>query len=194
MAVSAVADPPELHSGNICMYWPHGFYCVFVAVAQSAVCSSNWTIYGHLPSPVLPKLLFISCLISLRSSLSCSLINDFFKLPYSSLHPPWLLHLAFFPSCPPAVLLSLYFFSPVVTSLLGHIFRHLFFFFFSFLAVTCYLSCYELLSFLILSLLPVVLLKCCFTLAALFMYGSGSFIYRASCFLVCPVKGMEDVA
>lgn len=132
MAVSAVADPPELHSGNICMYWPHGFYCVFVAVAQSAVCSSNWTIYGHLPSPVLPKLLFISCLISLRSSLSCSLINDFFKLPYSSLHPPWLLHLAFFPSCPPAVLLSLYFFSPVVTSLLGHIFRHLFFFFFFF--------------------------------------------------------------
>lgn len=85
MHVSAVVDP-EL---EISVCTDLIAFTVFLFLLQSAVCNSKGRVYSAQSCS--SKALVYFCIIRQSFILSCSLISDFSKLPYSLLHPLWLL-------------------------------------------------------------------------------------------------------
>lgn len=176
MHVSAVVDP-EL---EISVCTDLIAFTVFLFLLQSAVCNSKGRVYSAQSCS--SKALVYFCIIRQSFILSCSLISDFSKLPYSLLHPLWLLQriqlISFF--LPQHFLLLGFFFFlipppnphslcfPLVAMLcLGYLLRHFYFCCHLFIAVFCP----ALPSFLVLSsYIPEIwMLKCCF--------HSGSFVF-----------------
>lgn len=155
-------------------------FTVVLLLLQAAVCNSKGRVYSARSCS--SKALVYSCLTSWSFILSCSFINDFSKLPYSLLHPLWLLqHIQLISLFLPLVVSSswnfvlLYFFffkfplpihsllfPLVATSCLGYLLRHFYFCCHLFIAAFCPAMCSP--SFLVLSsYVPETwMLKCCF--------------------------------